>query len=450
MTSVDPTIFKAYDVRGIYPTQINAEIVYRIAQAYAKFLNPKAVAVGTDMRLSGEEFKKAAIDGLTDAGVDVVDIGLVSTDTLYFAVPFLVLDGGMIITASHNPKEYGGLKMVREKSRPISGDTGIKDIRNFVVDGIEFKSDKKGTVERRDVLDAYFQHVLKPFDVASLKPLKVVAHTNFGMATPAIEHLKELLPIQVLEVVDGRLDGSFPKGRPDPLRTENRVEMSEAIRRNKPDLGVAWDGDADRAFFYDELGNFVTPAYISALIAKYYLQKYPGCKVLHDTRVVRVIDAMVAENGGVSLMNKAGHSFIKERMIADDVTFGCETSGHYYFKDNFYLDNGLMPFLAILEILSKEGKPFSELLAPLREKYFISEEINLQFSNENILEDIRSKYADAQIENVDGYDFNYPEWRFNVRKSNTENLLRINVEANSQQLLDGKLKEVVELVEAVK
>lgn len=450
MANVDTSIFKAYDIRGIYPEQINGELVYKIAQAYAKFINPKTVAVGTDMRLSGQEFKEAAIRGLTDAGVNVVDIGLVSTDTLYFAVPFLDLDGGLQITASHNPKEYGGMKMVREKGRPISGDTGIKDIRNFVVDNIEVKSDKKGEVAERNIIKEYFLHVARPFDLSGIKPFKIVANPNFGMANQALGHLKEMLPVEFVEILNGEINGNFPKGRPDPLVPSNRDETIAAVKKHKADLGVAWDADADRVFFFDEQGSFITPAYVSALLAKYYLEKNPGAKILHDTRVVRVIDHMVKECGGEVVMNKAGHSFIKERMIQDDVVFGCETSGHYFFKDNYYLDNGIMPFLAVLEILSKENKPFTELLAPLREKFYIEEETNVTFQNQNVLEEIKKKYADAQIENIDGYDFNYPDWRFNVRMSNTEPLMRINMEANSKKLLDEKFKEVMEFIETIK
>ena len=451
MENVDTSIFKAYDIRGVYPTQINAELVYKIAQAYVKFIGPKTVAVGYDMRLSGKEFSEAAIKGLTDAGVNVVDIGLTSTDQLYFAAATLPVDGGIQITASHNPKEYGGLKMVREKGKPISGDSGIYEIRDLVVsEKWKVESEKKGAVEKRDVAKDYFNHVLSKFNISKIKPFKIVANPNFGMSNPSIEYLKNILPVKFVSVIYGQLDGNFPKGRPDPLVLENRSETIEAVKEFKPDLGVAWDADADRCFFFDEHGEFVTPAYISALLAKYYLQKYPGSKILHDTRVVRVIDAAVSENGGVSVMNKAGHSFIKERMMLDDIVFGCETSGHYFFKDNFYLDNGLFPLLGMLEILSEESEPFSELLKPLREKFYISEEINFKFDNQNILEDIKAKYKDAKIDNVDGYDFNYPDWRFNVRRSNTENLLRINLEANSAELLKEKTEEVSKLINEIK
>lgn len=448
---IDTTVFKAYDIRGVYPTQINAELVYKIAQAYVKFIKPKTVVVGHDMRLCGEEFSTSIIKALTNSGVNVINIGLVSTDQLYFAGATLPVDGGIQITASHNPKEYGGLKLVREKSHPISGDSGIYEIRDLVTsEKWKVESEKKGTVTEQNILEDYYKHVLKTFNIESFKKLKIVANTNFGMATPAVEKLKTLLPVEFVEVINGEVNGNFPKGRPDPLRPENRDETIEVIKKLKPDLGVAWDADADRCFFFDEKGGFVTAAYINALLAEFYLKIYPGSKILHDTRVVRVIDAVVKQNGGVSVTNKAGHSFIKEKMIADDIVFGCETSGHYFFKDNFYLDNGLLPLLAVLEILSTTDKPFSEVLKPLREKFFISEEINFEYINKNILEGIKEQYSTAKIENIDGYDFNFPDWRFNVRLSNTENLLRINLEANSAELLKQKIEEVSGLIEKIK
>jgi phosphomannomutase len=459
MEKIDQSIFKAYDIRGIYPTQIDAELVYKIAQAYIKFLAGSLnirdkglqIVVGHDMRLSGEEFAAAAMRGLVDAGVDVIDTGLVSTDQLYFAAATLPVDGGIQITASHNPKEFGGLKLVREKGRPISGDSGIYEIRDLVTSGKwKVTSQNKGQIIKQDICGDYYKHVLKTFDISKFKPFNIAANANFGMANPAIEKLKTFLPVKFIKVLNGHLDGNFPKGPSDPLLPGNRPETIAAIKELKPDFGVAWDGDADRCFFFDENGEFVTPAYINALLSAYYLKKFPGAKILHDTRVVRVIDYAVNQGGGVSVMTKAGHSFIKERMIKEQAVFGSETSGHYYFKDNFYLDNGLMPFLAVLDILSQSDKPFSEVLRPLREKFFISEEINFGYANKNILEEIKTRYKDAKIDSVDGYDFNYPAWRFNVRISNTQNLLRINLEADSGELLKQKTDEVCSFIDKIK
>ncbi len=386
-----------------------------------------------------------------NAGVNVLDLGLISTDQMYFGVVHLDLDGGIMATASHNPKQYGGLKLVKEKSAPVSGDSGIYEIRDLVISNFQFPiSNKKGAAQKQDIKDAYYKHVLKTFDVSKFKAFKVVANANFGMANPAIEKLKTLLPIEFIKVLNGHLDGNFPKGPSDPLLPTNRPETIESIKQLKPDLGVAWDGDGDRCFFFDENGQFVTPAYINALLSQYYLKKYPGGKIVHDTRVVRVIDYVIEQNGGIAVMTKAGHSFIKERMIQEGAVFGSETSGHYYFKDNFYLDNGLMPFLAMLEILSAADKLFSEVLKSLREKFYISEEINFEFKNQDVLETVKSKYSDAQIDSIDGYDFNYPNWRFNLRSSNTQNLLRINVEADSAELLKQKIDEVTSLINHIK
>jgi phosphomannomutase len=447
MNNINPIIFKAYDIRGIYPTQINADLVYKITQAYAKLITPKKVAIGYDVRLSGQEFANSATHALIDAGVDVVDIGLVSTDALYFAVASLGLDGGIQITASHNPKEYGGMKMVRKMGQPVSGDTGIYEIRDMVISNFKFPiSNEKGKAEQKNVFEEYIKHILKTFGLDKIKPLKIVANTNFGMASVALKRLAEILPIQILEVVNGELDGNFPKGRPDPLLPENRGEIIETINKLKPDLGVAWDADADRCFFFDENGKFVTPAYINALLSEYYLKKYPGGKIVHDTRVVRVIDDAIKQNNGKSIITKAGHSFIKERMFKEDAVFGSETSGHYYFKDNFYLDNGIMPFLAVLDILSSQNEKFSQILKPLREKFYISEEINFEYSNKKITDEIKEKYKDAKLEETDGQSFEYPSWRVNVRKANTENLLRINLEANSEELLKEKTEEMVNFI----
>jgi phosphomannomutase len=482
---MDTSIFKAYDIRGIYPEQINAEIVFKIAQAYVKLLqNPPAciasqsvagrpspshstgsgqalekrgelcVAVGRDMRLSGKEFSEAVISSLTKAGVNVVDLGVVSTDQLYFASATLEVDGGIQITASHNPKEYGGMKMVRAKGHPISGDTGIYEIRDMVANGNwEVVSETVGTVTQKNILPEYFKYVLSFFNTAEFKKLKVVANTNFGMGNLNVDFAKENLPVEFLKIVYQGLDGNFPlpSGRPDPLRVENRQATIDAILELKPDLGVAWDADADRCFFFDENGKFVTPAYINALLSEYYLKKQPNGKIIHDTRVVRVIDYLVEKNGGVSISTKAGHSFIKERMIAEDALFGSETSGHYYFKDNFYLDNGLFPFLIVLEILSKSGKTFSQVLKPLREQFFISEEINFKVSDPSkVIAYLKNKYQDATIDETDGQSYNYANWRFNVRLSNTESLLRVNLEADTQTLLEEKTKEVSLEIENLK
>ncbi len=472
---IDTSIFKAYDIRGKYPSQINAEVVYRISQAYVKFLegNSKSesdpaslqgsgtkdqrlsVVVGHDMRLSGEEFTEAVIKGLTESGVNVIDLGLVSTDMLYYAAATLEVDGGIQITASHNPKEYGGLKLVGKKGKPISGDTGIYQIRDMVISNneLQISNNAKGTVTQKNISQGYFEFVISNFDTSKFKNFKIVANANFGMGNLSVDYLTKYFPkTEFVKVVYEGLDGNFPLplGRPDPLIPENRAEIIAALKEHKADMGVAWDADADRCFFFDENGDFVTPAYVNALVSEYYLQKFPKSKIVHDTRVVRVIDHVVEKNGGVPVQTKAGHSFIKERMIKEGAVFGSETSGHYYFKDTFYLDNGLFPLFIMLELLSTRaaGQTFSEFLKPFREQFFISEEMNFKVDDlDTVLLSFKEKYKDSKLEEIDGLSFNYSTWRFNVRKSNTESLLRINVEADTKELLEEKIKEVVGLVQ---
>jgi phosphomannomutase len=464
MDKIDTSIFKAYDIRGIYPEQINAELVYRIAQAYVEFFTtsllsspslgrkPKRIAIGCDMRLSGEELKEAVIRGLTDSGVDVIDIGLVSTDTLYFAAATLDVDGGIQITASHNPKEYGGMKMVREKGHPISGDTGIYQIRDMVKSDLRFKTlDLKGSVEKKDVTEDYINHVLSVIDLSKIKPLKVVANPNFGMANLAIERLKSRLPVEFVEVLNDHLDGNFPKGRPDPLVPSNREEIIAAIKNQKPNLGVSWDADADRCFFYDENGRFLPGYYTNAVLARYFLQKYPHSKIVTDLKLNWAVKDLADEVGGEALIERTGHSFFKQKMISEDAVFGGEVSGHYYFKDNFYLDNGIIPFLVILEIMSTSNKKLSEIYQPYFEKYFVIEETNLQVSDVGkVLAAVKEKYSTGQLSELDGVSLEFPEWRVNIRASNTEPLLRINMEAKSQAVLDEKSKEVVEFIGSIK
>ena len=449
--NIDPTIFKAYDIRGVYPEQINENIVYKVAQAYAKLVNPKTVVVGHDMRLSGEAFHEAVTRGLTDAGVNVLDIGLVSTDTMYFAAVFLEADGGIQATASHNPKEFGGLKMVRKNGRPISGDSGIYEIRDLVISNFQFPiSNPRGKVTHCDISKEYLEHILKTIDVSVLKPLKVVADTNFGMASVTLKRLEKVLPVQFLEILNGELNGNFPKGRPDPLIPENRREAAEAIQRLKPDLGVIWDADADRCFFFDETGRFLSGYFTTAVLAELMLKKYPKSKVVVDMKQNWAIIDAVKNLGGTPLSNKTGHSFFKERMIAEDASFGGEVSGHYYFKDNFYLDNGIIPLLLMLELLSTSGKKMSEIYEPLFAKYFAIEETNVEVANvDAVLAKLKQRYQDGKLSEIDGVSIDYPDWRFNVRPSNTEPLVRLNLEAKNPQLMEEKAKEVLEVIQSV-
>jgi phosphomannomutase len=446
---MDTSIFKAYDIRGIYPDQINEEVVYKTAQAYAKLIGPKTVALGRDVRLSGPSLWEAAKNGLTDHGVNVIDIGVISTDMLYFAVANYGYDGGITISASHNPKEYNGMKMVRANAVPISGDSGIKDIKQLVVDGYAYQADQKGTVTPKDIQDEYLKLCLSFIDVAKLKKHKIVANGMFG---PALQNVFKMnLPIELVPINEIP-DGNFPKGQPDPLQEQNRIETVDLIKKEKPDMGVAWDADADRFFLFDENGRFVPGYYVTAFLGEYFVKKQPGSKVIYDPRLTWATIHRVTEAGGTPLINKAGHSFIKERMRAEDAIFAGEMSGHFYFRGFYYADNGLIPFLILLEILSETGKKVSELFDPLFAKYFISGELNTKLASQDmvqpILEKIEKVYTDGKIEKVDGISIEYKDWRANIRGSNTEPVIRLNVEADTDELMKQKKDELLKLIQS--
>jgi phosphomannomutase len=446
---MDYSIFKAYDIRGIYPDQIDEDAVYRAAQAYAKFLNPRVVALGRDVRLSGPKLWEAAKNGLTDHGVDVVDIGVVSTDMLYFAVAHYGYDGGITISASHDPVEYSGMKMVRAGAVPISGDTGIVEIRKLVEAKYLHKADESGKVTFQNIEDDYVSKCLSLVDVTKIMKYKVVANGMFG---PAIQNIRKMnLPLDLV-VLNGELDGSFPKGPPDPMLEENRLETFEAVLKQKADFGVAWDGDADRFFLMDENGRHIPGYYLTAFFGKYFAGKQPGAKVICDPRLTWAVIDDVVSAGGVPLINKSGHSFIKERMRKEDAVFAGEMSGHFYFKDYYYCDNGLIPFLLLLQIISESGKKVSELFERYFQLYPISGEINIKLVGDEILVKevlaaFERKYHDAaKMEKVDGLSVEYPDWRANVRASNTEPLIRLNVEAKNEKILRAKTEEVLGMV----
>jgi phosphomannomutase len=447
MTQIDPKIFKAYDIRGVYPTEINEEAAYKIAQAYAKFIQPRTVALGRDVRISGPKLKQAVMQGLVDHGVNVVDVGVVSTDMMYFATVFYGYDGGLTVTASHNPREFNGLKLVRAKSAPISGDTGIMEIRDLVLAGYSYRAPEKGTVTHKDILDDYIEKVLSVVDTKKIKPVKVVANINFGYTAAVLKKLRAKLPIEFV-FLNEEPNGEFPKGRPDPLVPDNRQETMDLVRREKADLGVAWDADADRCYFFDETGRFLSGYFTSAILSGYFLKKYPGAKVVIDMKQNWAIKDAVARSGGIALPNRTGHSLFKERMIKEDAVFGGEVSGHFYFKDYFYLDNGMIPFLAILDILSSSNKKLSEIYQPLFDKYFAIEETNRVVQDvPKVLATLKQKYADGELSEIDGVSVDYPDWRFNVRSSNTEPLVRLNLEAKTPELRDQKAAEILRIVE---
>lgn len=454
---INSSIFKAYDIRGVYPTDLNEELAYRIAQGYVKYVQPKGlpagrqgkIGVGMDVRISSPAIKEAVIKGLTDAGVDVVDVGLISTDMIYFAVGHYQLAGGIQVTASHNPAEYNGLKMVRENVYPLFGEQGIEQIRDLVLTNQEkIITEKKGIVEKKEILSQWADFVLSFSNTKSIKPLKVVINPNFGYQGEVIKYIvkKGNLPITLIGLND-EPDGTFPKGRPDPFIPENRPEFLEKIKTEKADFGIAWDADGDRVFFATEKGDFVESYYMNALFIADILEKNNGGKIVYDPRYTwALIDATKAHNGE-ALLERVGHSYIKARMKKEDALFCGESSGHTYFRDFWYADCGMIPAFLTMIMVSQKGKNLSELVEPLFNQYFISGEINTTVNDaKSVLAQLKTKYADAQISEVDGISFEYPQWRANIRSSNTEPLLRLNVEAKNKELMTQKRDELVTLI----
>ncbi len=446
MEKVDPTIFKAYDIRGVYPSQINEDTAYKIAQAYAKFIGPKTVVLGRDVRLSGPKLFEAAKQGLVDHGVNVIDIGVITTDMMYFAVVHLNADGGLAVTASHNPKEFNGFKMVRAKAAPISGDTGIMDIRDLAAQGYNFKSEILGQVSTVDILQDYIKKIVSVVDVAKIKKFKIVANANFGAIGKNLKALAEKLPMEIVWINE-QPDGSFPKGRPDPLIPENRTETSEIIKSSGADFGVAWDADADRCFFFDETGRFLSGYFTTAILAELFLKRYGPSKVLVDSKLNWATMDVVKKYGGEALMTRTGHSFYKAKMIELGAVFGGEVSAHYYFKDFYFLDNGLMPFVFMLQLLSETGKKMSGIYQPLFEKYFIIDETNFTVRNvDEAVKAAKEKFSGGKLSEIDGVAMEFVDWRYSVRGSNTEPIIRLNMEAKSAEVLAEKQKEMVEFI----
>ncbi|MDD5693373.1 MAG: phosphomannomutase/phosphoglucomutase [Patescibacteria group bacterium] len=440
-------IFKAYDVRGVYPSEIDERAVGYISKAYVAVVKPKKVVIGRDVRTSGQSLLEATKQALTEAGTDVVDIGVITTDMLYFAVAHYGFDGGIGITASHNPSEYNGLKMVRSEARPVSMDSGLAEIRDLAAKNDFKKAERVGKIEELDILDGYIKKLLTFVDKELITNKKIVANPNFGAAGKAVERLASELNFEIVKL-NFEENGKFPKGRPDPLLAENRKETTELIKKVGADFGVAWDADADRCFFFDETGAFVDGYYEAALLSQIVLDKYPGGKIIHDPRLIWATQDLVKEAGGIPLINKVGHSFIKERMRREEAVFGGENSGHFYFKDFYYCDNGMIPFLLMLQKLCETGKQMSELVNPLRQNYPVSGEINFTVTDsQKELDEIKEKYNDAMIDTIDGISVTYPDWRFNVRISNTEPLLRLNVEARTKDLVDQKVAELTAIIE---
>ncbi len=450
--ALNPSIFKSYDIRGIYPTDFNEEIAYQVAQAYVKLYNPKIVVLGRDVRESGESLFNAALNGFLDAGVNVINIGVVSTDVFYFAVGELPVDGGITISASHNPREYNGMNICKRGAEPISSKTGLFDIRDLVDKGFEpLKSDAKGTVEEKDVLDDFLKKAVEFVDYKQLKPIKVVANANFGVDVIMLKRAVEIfnLPLTIVPLND-RPDGTFPKGPPNPLLPGNRKELLAAISEEKADLGVSWDADGDRCFFADETANFIEGYFMTAVMSVELLKKSPGSTVIIDPRLTWATTEAITSNGGTPFISPPGMTIIAGNMKTENAIFGGEMSSHFYFKENYGRDNGMIPFFLIWEMMSKYSQTLSQLVSPYTSKYFISGEINFETENKDkIIEAIKEKYNDGKQEFVDGLSVEYDQWRFNLRKSNTEPLLRINVEARSEKVEKEKTKELVDLINSM-
>jgi phosphomannomutase len=451
MPSIDPAIFRAYDIRGIYPDQINEDIVYRIAQAYSWYVGPETVVVGHDVRISGPSLAQAAIKGFEDAGVNVIDIGQISTDMMYFTVANYGYDGGIAISASHNPKEYNGVKMVRRDAVPIAGDSGIPQMRDWVLAGNKLSGKTFGRTQKKDILDDYCRKVLSFLTIPLTKHYKVVANANFGMSGLALRRLIELgnLPIDLVEL-NFTPDGSFPKGRPDPMIPELRIETENKVKEVGADFGVAWDGDADRCFFYTQTGESIEGYFTTAVLATYFLQKYPGSNIYCDPRLIWAVQKRVAELGGKLFITPAGHSFIKEEMRKENIIFGGEATGHYYFRDFFFCDNGMIPFIIMLQLL--EGVDhISDLYTQLLAVYHISGELDFEVHDaQAVITAVKNKYINSgEFSDIDGISFSYPQWRFNLRASNTEPLVRLNVEGYDQELVSTKTQELTTLIHSL-
>jgi phosphomannomutase len=454
MTTVDPTIFKAYDIRGRYGDELDPQVAERIGRAFARVIgeledkptSELRLGLGRDMRLTAPEMASAYRAGMTAEGATVLDAGQVGTEMLYYLVGSRELDGGLMCTASHNPKAYTGVKLVKRGAIPLSGDAGIGDVKAKVEAGLG-EPPGGGSVEEVDVYDEFHEAALGFIDAEAIKPLKVVVDGGNGMAGPMVGPLLERLGLD-LETSYWVPDGEFPDHEPNPLLPENREFIIAEVKRTGADLGIAWDGDADRCFFIDEHGQFVDGDFLTALLAASMLKKHPGAKILYDVRASWAVPDTVEAAGGTPLMNRVGHAFFKTRMRAEDAAFGGEVSGHYYFHDFYCADSGTLPALLILELLSQRGASMSELLEPLRSRYFISGEINSEVSDQQgKMDELERRYADGRLSHLDGVSVEYDDWHFNVRPSNTEPLLRLCLESLvSPEDMERRRDEVLGLI----
>lgn len=440
--------FKAYDIRGKVPGELNPEMAYKVGRAVALYLKAKSIVIGRDVRKSSPELAEALSNGINDAGCDVYDLGLCGTEMIYFGTPYLDADGGVMITASHNPPEYNGLKFVKRASVPLGYDSGLNVIEQMVLKNeLGEIAPVRGKVIPKDILDVFISNLQKFYDAKKINPFKVVVNAGNGCVGPALDVLEKYLPVEMIKVFH-EPDSNFPNGVPNPLLPENRQPTIDAINKYKADLGVAWDGDYDRCFFFDEKGTFIEGYYIVGILAKSILKTNPGEKIVHDPRLTWNTVDEVKKAGGVAVVSKSGHAFIKQKMREVNSIYGGEMSAHHYFRDNFYSDSGLIPFLLILQLMAEEKKSLSQLVEEMVKAYPCSGEINSTVSNAlEKIELIKQKYSDGTLDDLDGLGIEYPEWRFNIRMSNTEPLVRLNVETRSdEKLLVEKTKELLNLI----
>jgi phosphomannomutase len=446
--ALDPKVFKAYDVRGLYPSELDEEGARAIGRAYVEHFEPKEIAVGRDMRLSSPTMHEAFVRGASESGADVVDIGMVGTEMLYHAVGELGLDGGATITASHNPKDYTGAKIVRRGALPVGGDSGLLDIRDRALSFEDTSGGQTpGRVEKRDVYPGFVDKVMSFINPAAVKPLRVVIDGANGMAGSMLPPILERLPVDAVRHFF-EPDGSFPDHEPNPLLEENRRFIVAEVTKEGADLGIAFDGDADRCFFVDDTGEFVPGDFVTALLAESMLERETGGTIIYDVRASWAVRDTVERLGGKALPNRVGHAFIKQRMREIDAVFAGEVSGHYYFRDFYQADSGTIPALLVLELVSKAGVKLSELLRAFRERYFLTGEINTVVDDVALaLQKVKEHFADqGEISHLDGISVTAPDWHMNVRPSNTEPLLRLNLEALDPQLMERKRDEALAVI----
>ena len=452
------TCFKAYDIRGQLGTELDESVAYRIGRAYAEFLKPKNVVLGGDIRLTSESLKAALSEGIRDAGADVLDIGMVGTEQVYFATSHLQADGGIEVTASHNPIDYNGMKPIREGSRPISSDTGLLDIKRMAEENNFSPIDaaRRGGYTQVSIMQEYLDHLCGYVDFSAIKPIKLVMNAGNGAAGPVVDAIearfKSLqLPIEIIKI-HNTPDGSFPNGIPNPLLPENRGSTIDAVLQHGADMGIAWDGDFDRCFMIDEKGNFIEGYYIVGLLAEAFLLKTPGAKIIHDPRLTWNTIDVAAKNGGQAIQSKTGHAFIKERMRAEDAVYGGEMSAHHYFRDFFYCDSGMIPWLLVMELISSSGRPLSDLVRAMVEAYPSPGEINRTIADPaKAIRQVKQHYEAKAlvIDEIDGISMEFTDWRFNLRMSNTEPVVRFNVETRGdRELLKQRQNEVLAILEA--